>query len=174
MTPHEEPQPIAEWDAGVVKNPLGNSAHSLPGCPPIIANYVRFASEKFSWEPNLPSPYSDCIAAESSWHCPAPARIAKCCGQLCSANEMTLQANKNLVLMISADYETSLRKGFVLAIFWLICLRRPIESGHWSSQLGRLRPGTSGCNSAEDLQSFATRANRTAPPSTMKPDTANA
>jgi hypothetical protein len=168
MTPHEEPQPIAEWDAGVVKNPLENPAHSLLGCPPIIAKYVRFASEKFSWQPNLPSPYFDCIAAESAWYCPAPARLAKCCGQLCSANAMTLPANKNLVLMISADCGTSLRRGFVLEDFWFISGRRPTESGHWSSQLGRLRPGKSGCNSAEDLQSFAMRPNRTARPSIIR------
>ena len=141
MTPHEEPQPIAEWDAGIVKNPLENSAHSLPGCQPIIAKYVRFASEKFSWQPNLPSPYSDCIAAQSDRYCPASARLAKCCGQLCSANEMTLPANKKLVLMISADCETSLRPRFVLENFWSVSAYSPIESGDWSSLPGRFGEG---------------------------------
>jgi hypothetical protein len=88
MTPHEEPQPTAEWDAGVIKNPLENSAHSLPGCLPIIAKYIRFASEKFSWQQNLPSPYSDCNAAESAPNSLDLARLAKRSGDLCSANAM--------------------------------------------------------------------------------------
>jgi len=54
---------------------------------------------------------------------------------------MTLPANKKLVLMISADCETSLRPRFVLENFWSVSAYSPIESGDWSSLPGRFGRG---------------------------------